>query len=136
MSCVNFGHIKESNVLIESHLDSTAKHKRNLVLAIWAIATIIFFPFALPHLCQEIHRELCIREVNQVYPNMGYDKCMRLSICKGNNGVMHEGRLVKNPIDFDSKKERLRFKLTKVASEVSLISLIFIGLAGAIIIGI
>ena len=136
MSYIIRGHIKESNVLLESHLDSIAKHKRNLVLAVWAIATVIFFPFGLTHLCQEIHRELRIREINQKYPTMPYNKCVDLSICKGSNGVMHHGALVRNPIDFDSKKERLRSEMKKVAFEVSLIAMVFIGIVGAIIIGI
>lgn len=136
MSCVIRGHIKEANVLLESHLDSTAKHKRNLVLAIWAIATVIFFPLGLTHLCQEIHRELCIREINQKYPTMGYSKCVELSACTGSNGVMHKGVLVNNPIDLDSKKEKLRSKLTRVAFDISLVALVLIGVAGAIIIGI
>lgn len=136
MTCVTYGHIKESNVLIESRIDSVAKHKRNLVLAVWVIATVIFFPFGLPHLCIEIHRELCIREINQKYPTMPYKKCVDLSICKGDNGVMHNGVLVRNPIDFDSKKQRIRFKITKIAFEVSLVALVIIGIVGAIIIGI
>lgn len=136
MSCVTYGHIKESKVLIESHVDSVAKRKRNLVLAIWAIATLIFFPIGLPHLFEEIHREICIREINKVYPNMCYDKCVRLSICKDNNGVMHRGRLVSNPIDFDSEKHKRWDRITKLAFEASLVALVVAGIVGAIIIGI
>jgi hypothetical protein len=132
----NFYHIREKNVFLETKLDSKAKHKRNLVLATWVIVSIILFPFGLPNLCAEIHRELCIREINKKYPKMPYHKCVHLVGLNVESGVMHEGQLVKNPIDLKDPIQKKRFRITKIVADISMVALVLLAIAGAIIIGI
>lgn len=130
----NFYHIKEKNVLIESHLDLKAKHKRNLVLAAWAIASVILFPFGLPHLCSEIHREMCIREINKKHTTLPYHKCVELVNMKGDKGVWHNGKTVLNPIDLKSPQQQRMFRLTKIAYDLSAVALLILGVVGTIFI--
>ena len=126
---ISYGHIRERNVLILDRDDSIAKHKRNLVLAVWAIVAVIFFPLGLHHLCEEIHREIVIREINQLIPKLSYKNCVDLSHCQDKNGIFVNGELVCNPIDYKSEKERMRFKWTRNAFDISVVALVVIAVA-------
>jgi len=75
----NFGHVKERGVILLTQADSTAKHKRNLILAICVIATLIFFPIGLPLLALHVHKEILIRWMNKHKGmELPYAKCVQL----------------------------------------------------------
>jgi hypothetical protein len=71
--------IKEKNVLLLDVEDAKAKHRRNIVLAICVIATILTAGLVVPLLIKEIRREMNIRRVNKQFPELPYHKCVQMA---------------------------------------------------------
>lgn len=72
----NFGHIRESGVLLQTKKDSVTKHQRNLILAISVIAALLLV--GLPRLIDEILKEKRIRELGKDNPGLTYHMCVNL----------------------------------------------------------
>jgi len=79
MKLHNFGHVKEKGVVLLTERDSYFKHKRNIILAICVIATLIFFPVGLPFLGYHANKEFLIRWLNKYEGcELPYSKCVEL----------------------------------------------------------
>lgn len=72
----NFGHVRESGVLLLTKEDSATKHKRNIVLAISSISSI--FLVGIPSLINETTKEKRIRDIGRQHCNLPYGMCVNL----------------------------------------------------------
>lgn len=100
MSIYNFGHIREQGVLLLSNEDSIAKHKRNIILAVCVLATLILFPVGLPLLGLHAHKEMLIRWLNKHEDmKIPYAKCVQLEEV---GQLVYGGKLFKfNPPSYE-----------------------------------
>lgn len=74
----NFGHIRESGVLLLTKEDSDEKHKRNAKLAGLSFASVFTLGFGVAYLAPEVEREQDIRNLGRRYPELPYSKCVEL----------------------------------------------------------
>lgn len=72
----NFGHIRESGVLLLTKEDSDLKHQRNIILATASFGA--FFFVGIPTLMSESEKERRIREIGRQYTNLPYSVCVNL----------------------------------------------------------
>lgn len=72
----NFGHVRESGVLLLTKEDSEVKHKRNIILATASIGSV--FLVGIPALVRETEKERRIRDIGRQYPNLPYSACVNL----------------------------------------------------------
>lgn len=85
----NFGHIKESGVLILTKEDSEVKHKRNAKLAGLTFAAVFSLGVASMYLDQEVDKEKSIRKLGKTFPELPYSKCVEL---EEKNSVVYKGK--------------------------------------------
>lgn len=74
----NFGHIRESGVLLLTKEDSNLKHKRNAKLAGLTFAAVFSMGAACMFLEEEVDREKEIRSLGRKFPMLPYSKCVEM----------------------------------------------------------
>ncbi len=72
----NFGHVRESGVLLLTKEDSDLKHQRNIILATASVGAIFFV--GIPALMHETEKERRIRDIGRQYQNLPYSICVNL----------------------------------------------------------
>lgn len=72
----NFGHARESGVLLLTKEDSSVKHKRNVMIATATIGSV--FLVGIPALIEETEKERRIRDIGRQYANLPYSICVNL----------------------------------------------------------
>lgn len=72
----NFGHIRESGVLLLTKEDSDLKHQRNIILATASVGALFFI--GIPALIRETEKERRIRDIGRQYQNLPYSVCVNL----------------------------------------------------------
>lgn len=72
----NFGHVRESGVLLLTKEDSDLKHQRNIILATASVGALFFV--GIPSLAHEAEKERRIRDIGRQYPNLPYSMCVNL----------------------------------------------------------
>jgi len=93
----NFGHIKESGVLLLTKEDSDAKHARNVLLTTTAVSTLFTLGIGALWVVSESEREIRIRDLNRKhFKELPYSKCVQLE---------KYGSVVFNDLFYDAWKE-------------------------------
>jgi hypothetical protein len=103
----NFGHIRESGVLLLTKEDSDLKHQRNIILATASVGA--FFFVGIPALIRETEKEYRIRDIGRHYPNLSYSMCVNL---EQYGEIIYKGLVYK----FQTREQ---FKKTPSTGEVS-----------------
>lgn len=99
----NFGHIRESGVLLLTEEDSDIKHKRNLVITGASFFTLFTLGLGTLALKYEAKRERQIRHINKdVYPKLPYHACVLL---RNHEAVIYNGVRYENPFHADDMRK-------------------------------
>jgi hypothetical protein len=93
----NFGHIRESGVLLLTQEDSTVKHQRNAILAGYSALALFTLGIGCKPLGIEADKESGIRTLNRVfYKELPYSKCVELI---DKSTVVYQNKVYTNPFN-------------------------------------
>jgi len=119
----NFGHTRESGVLLLTKEDSDAKHGRNTLLATTAISTLFTLGISSLWVCSEAEREVRIRDVNRkFFKELPYSHCVRMEKYGHTlfNDLFYEITFGKDKITYKREADPVRLQAQKEAEQACL----------------